>query len=111
MLPSTPPDSLVKQILQQQKISTKAIDWGKSHEAVALEKYVEVQLSSGHAGLVIAKAGFVVCEEHPYLGASPDAYVHDPGSVDQYGLVEIKCPYKYRDFPENNSVRSTWVIV
>ena len=81
----------MKQILQPH-------DWGKSQESIALEKYVEVQVSSGHIELVVAKAGYVVCEECPYLGAPADSYVHDPGSVNQYDLVEIKCPYKYRDF-------------
>ena len=37
----------------------------------------------------MAKAGCVVCEEYPYLGASADPYVHGPGSVNLYGLVEI----------------------
>ena len=50
----------------------------------------------GHSDITICRAGFVICEEHPFLGASPDAYVHDPSCTEQYGLVEIKCPYKYR---------------
>ena len=96
-LPSTPPDSLVKQILHAQNFSTKATEWGKENELIALKKYVEQKTSSGHAGLIAVKAGFVICEEIPFLGASPDAYVNDPTSVDQFGLAEIKCPYKYRD--------------
>ena len=32
-----------------------------------------------------------------FLGASPDAYVCDPSRQDQYGLVEIKCPFKYKE--------------
>ena len=34
-------------------------------------------------------------EECPFIGASPDAYVFDLSSVDQFSLAEIKCPYKY----------------
>lgn len=101
-LPSTPPDCLVKELLHPQQFSTKATEWGRQHEAVALKAYIEHQLSMGHDGLLAVNAGFVVCEEHPFLGASPDAYVNDPTSVDQYGLAEIKCPYKYRDLsPED----------
>ena len=96
-LPSTRPDSLVKEILYPQRFSTKATEWGKKYESIAFQKYIEHQLSTGHDGLIAVKAGFVVCEEFPFLGASPDGYVHDPTAVDQYGLVEIKCPYKYRD--------------
>lgn len=97
MLPSTPPDSFVRQILHPQHLCTRAILWGKSHEAEAFEKYTKHQCDCGHVGLVAVKAGFVVSEDHPFLGASPDGYVHDPGSVDQYGVLELKCPYKYRD--------------
>jgi hypothetical protein len=32
-----------------------------------------------------------------YLGASPDGKVIDKSSYDHYGLLEIKCPYKYRN--------------
>ena len=37
-----------------------------------------------------------------HLGATPDAYIHDPRRQEQYGLIEIKCPYKYRNLtPED----------
>ena len=106
-LPSTPPDSLVKELLHPQQFSTKATDWGKRHEPIALKSYVDHQISSGHTGLVAVKSGFVVCEEHPFLGASPDTCVHDVSAVEQFGLAEIKCPYKYRDhLPEDAALNS-----
>ena len=92
MLSTTPPDSLVKQLLHPKQISTRAIEWGKENEPKALQKYAEHQLQVCHMGLVTCKAGFVVCEPHPFLGASPDAYVFDPSSVCQFGLTEIKYP-------------------
>ena len=70
MLPTTSP------VKYSQQFSTRATEWGKSHESVALEKYIEM-------GLVCVKAGFVICEEYPFLGASPDGYVNDPSFVDQ----------------------------
>ena len=106
-LPSTPPDSLVKQLLHPQPFSTSATEWGKQHEATALKTYVEHQQRSGHDGLIAVSAGFVVCEEHPFLGASPDAYVNDACSVDQFGLAEIKCPYKYRDLPPEDAASNS----
>ena len=48
-------------------------------------------------GLVTCSAGFLLSENHPFLGASPDTYAFDPSSSNHFGLVEIKCPYKYRD--------------
>lgn len=38
-----------------------------------------------------------MCEKYPFLGASPDSYVHDPSCANQFGVVEIKCLYKYRE--------------
>lgn len=66
---TTPPDSLVKQLLHP-KDSTKATEWGKENEPVAVQKYAEHQLQSGHADLITSRAGSVVCEQHPFLGAS-----------------------------------------
>lgn len=77
MLPSTPPDSLVKTLLYPKRISSPAIEWGKKNESTALNEYTKYYNSLGNTNIV-CRAGFVVCEERPFLRASPDAYVHDP---------------------------------
>lgn len=71
-----------------------ATDWGNKNEPVALEMYV--QRSTGHDGLYACSSGFMISEEHPFLGASPDAVVYDPTEVVPFGLEEIKCPYSCR---------------
>jgi len=42
------------------------------------------------------------------LSVTPDACVHDPSQTEKYGLVEIKCPCKYRDvlLPEHAASNS-----
>ena len=111
-LPSTPPDSLVKQLLHPQHFSTRATEWGKLHESTALKMYVEHQTGLGHGGLRAVRAGFVVCKEYPFLGASPDAYVNDPHCIHKFGVAEIKCPYKYRDLsPEDAASNSDFCSV
>ena len=72
-LPSPPPDSLVKELLHPQHCMTKAMEWGR--QPIALKAYVDHQISAGHTELVAVKAGFMVCEEHPFLGISPDACI------------------------------------
>ena len=57
MLPSTPPDSLVRQLLHPQHLSTRAMDWGRSHEDEAFDKYIQHQ--SSHTGLVAVKAAMM----------------------------------------------------
>ena len=77
--------------MDPQQLSTNATEWGKQHEQVALKAYVDHQLSVGRTG----------------VRASPDAYVNDPTSSDQFGLAEIKCPYEYRNLsPEDAAMNS-----
>ena len=57
--------------------------------------------------MVTSSAGFVISEENPFLGASPDGYVYDPSKLQSFGLVEIKCPYKYHAYtPTEVSLKS-----
>ena len=95
-LPTTPPQSLVLQILHPKRFSSAATDWGMSHEDIALKQYCDQQHQSGHHGLYYCKSGFVISKDHPYLGASPDAVVNDPTSEHQFGLAEVKSPYSCR---------------
>ena len=96
-LPTTPPQSLVLQIIKGSNFSSAATDWGKKQEPVAFRQYVDVQQQSGHHGLYACQSGFMIDELYPFLGASPDGVVHDPSSDNPFGLVEIKCPYSIRD--------------
>lgn len=63
-----------------------ATEYGTAHEAQARFEY------ESHTGSVVHETGYITHPEIPWLGASPDG-------VDESGraLVEIKCPYKYRD--------------
>ena len=70
--PNTPPDALVKELLSAKHVSSHALEWGKSHENHAIEEYKQKQRASGNYGLTVYKAGFHVCEQYPFLGASPD---------------------------------------
>ena len=69
------------------KFTAKSIEWGKEHEPKVLEAYVKRQQDSGYPGLFACKSGFVISETHPFLGASPDACVHDPLHDEPFGLA------------------------
>ena len=45
-LPTTPPQSLVLQILHPKSFSSPATDWGISHEDIALKQYCDLQHQS-----------------------------------------------------------------
>lgn len=93
---TTSPESIVLQILGTKRFTSDATEWGKQNESVALEKYKIHQNNSGHDGLYYAPSGFVISETHPFLGASPDAVVHDPSEKNPFGLAEAKCPFSFR---------------
>ena len=95
--PSTPPHSLVLQILGTSTFTSPATEWGKTNEKKALQLYQEKQHESGHKDLYACPSGFVISEEYPFLGASPDAAVYDPSVSDPFGLAEVKCPFSVRD--------------
>ena len=42
---------------------------------------------TGHSGFIIKSCGFIVDEENPFLGASPD------GLCCGHGVLEVKCPF------------------
>ena len=93
--PNTPPDALVKELLSVKCVSSQALEWGKLNEMQAIEEYRQKQRASGN-DITVYKAGFHICEKYPFLGASPDGCVHDPNSEYKFGLLEVKCPFKYR---------------
>ena len=94
-LPTTPPQSLVLRILEPKQFFSEATEWGKEHEDIALRKYRQKQQESRHHGLYYCRSGFVISQEHPFLGAS-DAVIHDPTSDNPFGLAEVKSPYSKR---------------
>ena len=49
-------------------------------------------MSSINKPVKVFKSGLVISMDAPYLGASPDAKVIDPGCSDPFGLSEVKCP-------------------
>lgn len=56
-----------------------ALEWGTELEPAAVEHYAQ------QSGLEVAKASFMVVNEH--YGGSPD------GLVAPSGIIEVKCPY------------------
>ena len=98
-LATTPPDALVNSIINQKvhRSMPTACAWGKNNEVRAMDAYKLNMQEVGHSGLEIRQSGLVINTECAFLGASPDGIVYDPVSEDPNGLLEIKCPYTYRD--------------
>ena len=94
----TPPDRLVLSILKPRRFSSPATTWGIENEAVAIQKYIDHQHSCGANELTVGPCGFIVCEQYPFLGATPDGTVYDPTDPEHpFGFLEVKCPYSHKD--------------
>ena len=97
--PSTSPFSLVNSIINQRayQLIPLSCAWGKDNEDKAVSAYLQLMQEKGHSGVIVAPSGLVINPEYAWLGASPDGLVTNPHSPDPNGLLEIKCPYKFRD--------------
>jgi hypothetical protein len=91
------PVSILKNIMGYTSFQCASVMWGRSHEPAARRIYCKI-LRECHPGINVTECGLLVSPQIPYLGCSPDGIVHCPHCVDkENGLLEIKCPYKYRN--------------
>ena len=91
-----PPPSLIKEFMGEKTVSAlsvPALDWGTKNEATAREEYLK-KTKQTHVSLKYRSAGFHVNVQYPHLGATPDGVIEC--ECCGTGLIEIKCPYKYR---------------
>lgn len=94
--PQQPSMSLLQQVCYPKTTSFKstATTYGCAHEKEALEQYKAI-ISPKHTGFNVKQCGLFLDEDHPYLGASPDALVEC--TCCGLGVVEVKCPWCARD--------------
>ena len=84
-------ENLVKNLLNPKPFTSRYTNHGLKYEAIALEHYQKYMLSI-HKPVKVLKSGLVISLDAPYLGASPDGKVIDPGCSEPFGLSEVKCP-------------------
>ena len=63
---------------------------GERGTSLRLSTMYNTRFQYGHDRLYVRSSGFVISQDHPFLGASPDAAVYDPTEVDAFGLAEVK---------------------
>ena len=87
---ASPNENLLSRLFHPKQISSAPLAYGKRNESKAKAKYL-AKFPDRH----LHECGFVVNNEFPFLGATPDGKLCDKGTV---GIVEIKCPFSARDF-------------
>ncbi|XP_030253461.1 uncharacterized protein LOC115569598 [Sparus aurata] len=83
-------------IMQYNKteLNVPSVLWGKNMEETARQAYTAF-MSQSHPEFSISSCGLVVQPSEPHLGSSPDGIARC--TCCGKGVVEIKCPYKYRN--------------
>ena len=90
------PTALVKSLMQYSHVNPTipSLKWGHDNEDHAREKY-KISMEPHHESFSVQSAGLLVSTKFPFLGASPDGVISC--TCCGTGLLEIKCPYKYRN--------------
>lgn len=93
----TLPDDLLIYILGYCPTFTNtAVEWGREDEKVAVDSYL-LKVRELHPPLTYQETGLVVRKTLPHLGASPDGPVYCPHCNPYHGVIEVKCPYSFKD--------------
>ncbi|KAJ8313174.1 hypothetical protein KUTeg_009272 [Tegillarca granosa] len=86
-----PTDALLKSLFSTSTFTCAATEYGTTREKSAkAQNTVEKSTNNIH----LLDYGLVINNEFPFLAATPDAKVCDKN---EFGLLEIKCPYAARD--------------
>ena len=90
------PTSIVNLIMQYQTLNPNipALRWGRKNEDKAISDY-KTEMVQNHGDFEMHTVGLLISTKYPFLGATPDGVVSC--SCCGSGLLEVKCPYKYRD--------------
>ena len=88
-------------------LTVPAVMWGKQMEDTARTNY-ETEMKKIHMNFNVKAVGLTVRADEPYLAASPDGVF----SCDccGTGLLEIKCPYKYREGLEGSETDASFCL-
>ena len=95
---SRPSEAFVRNTMAPKNISSLAApSHGIEHEDRAKVIYLKKMKKQLKHNIQVYESGLIVNPTFPYLGASPDGKVVDKSVDVPYGLLEIKCPFKYRN--------------
>ena len=93
-----PSSSFLDSLFKAKDLSrVKSISHGKRNETLARTIYSQKMQKKVSRLFTVYESGLVVPPSHPYLAATPDGKVFDPTETSNFGLIEIKCPYTWRN--------------
>lgn len=86
----------VEDILYSKFRGNTATRYGLVMEEECKKQYITQQSHSGRT-VDITPVGLCISTENPWIAASPDSLVTDPGTTPPHGLLEMKNPYTGRE--------------
>ncbi|KAK3749612.1 hypothetical protein QZH41_003225 [Actinostola sp. cb2023] len=93
-----PSDSFMNSLFVSKDLSNvQSVNHGKQNESLARTIYCHKMQKKEHRLFTVYESGLVVNPLHPFLAATPDGKVFDPTERNSFGLIEIKCPYTWRN--------------
>ena len=107
MRKATPSEAFLTRIFQGKDIShTASASHGIKSENKAKDIYRKKMSKKYSHDVTLYDVGLVVNPAFPWLGASPDGKVKDVACSSPIRLLEIKCPYTFRDLsPQEASLK------
>ena len=95
-----PSKSLIKAICYPTEciFTSNAVAWGLEMESIAVAAYVKA-MEAEHKDFQFFKAGLILNNKWPFLGASPDGLICCKCCGE--GVLEVKCPYSCREISLN----------
>ncbi|XP_075550050.1 uncharacterized protein LOC142583458 isoform X1 [Dermacentor variabilis] len=85
-----PSISLLKKICYPEQKFTCTSTWGLEHECDAITSYMS-EMKRHHSDFKLLKPTVYLSTQHPYLAATPDAFISC--TCCGKGVIEVKCPY------------------
>lgn len=98
-----PTEAFLRNIFNPKDLSNvESIRHGRQNEVKARTIY-SCEMQKMNRKFTVFEAGLVVNPTLPFLGATPDGKVFDPTEKEPFGLLEIKCPFGWRDSSFQNA--------
>lgn len=101
-------DKFVTRLTTRPNLSTdklpESLKHGRTNEAKAANQYDRYMRNLGRH-VTTHDSGVIVRPDMPYLGCTPDKKVIDYSSHPHFGILEIKCPYKYKSITPEEAAK------
>jgi len=95
---STDPAVLIKKFTSETGVDpdnrVQSLKWGRTKEPIAKKKFIAYKKLKYKETVKVQDCGIFLSKNKCYLGASPDGIIT---SDSEKRLLEIKCPYKWRN--------------